>query len=376
MAFCAAPSLGHRLCLATTFRGYPLLLLGRPAAAAAAAAAAAPGRRRLVHPLLVPASPHLLPPTDGGRRHAHHPSHPPSPTCAASSDLPREEVLKTATGGGVDRALADKAVRLAERALTTWETTVSDFFVSPPDRAALVAAFAPVADLVVGSVGGGGPTAERRVLAFARAETVGELVDGGGEREAAAATIAGVDPSGPVLPDTDDAVTALEVRGAFLFDKASHRDFLGAVLGVGLDRAKVGDILVQGETGAQVLVTPDVADAVCALLTSVRTVKVTVTRIPLADLAVRPPTVKELTTVEASMRLDAVASAGFGVSRSKMAAAVKGGDVLVNWREVGSASKALQGGDIVTYRGRGRLEIGEVERTAKGRHRVAMTRFV
>ncbi|KAK1859257.1 hypothetical protein I4F81_001854 [Pyropia yezoensis] len=156
----------------------------------------------------------------------------------------------------------------------------------------------------------------------------------------------------------------------------THRDFLGAVLGVGLDRSKVGDILVQGETGAQLLVTPDVADAVCALLTSVRTVKVTVTRIPLADLAVRPPTVKELTTVEASMRLDAVASAGFGVSRSKMAAAVKGGDVLVNWREVGSASKALRGGDIVTFRGRGRLEIGEVATTAKGRHRVAMTRFL
>ena len=171
-------------------------------------------------------------------------------------------------------------------------------------------------------------------------------------------------------------MAALEVRGAFLFDKATHRDFLGAVLGVGLDRSKVGDILVQGEEGAQLLVVPDVADAVCALLTSVRSVKVRVAPIPLSALAVKAPTVKELTTVEASMRLDAVASAGFGVSRSKMAAAVKSGDVLINWREASSSSKTVREGDVVTFRGRGRLEIGEVATTAKGRHRVAITRFV
>ncbi|OSX79667.1 hypothetical protein BU14_0072s0025 [Porphyra umbilicalis] len=350
MAFCAVPSLGRRLFLPSALRGCPLALR-RPAAAAA------PAPARPTRPLT--AAPTPL---------------PPPPTCA--SDLPRDEVLKTAVGGGVDRALADRVVRLADH-------DRDGLFRVPPDRLALLAALSPVADVAVASLGGS-PAAERRVLAFARADMAvdgsdaagGDGVTAGGGGGGGGGGGAPGEPPQPLLPDTDGAVAALEVRGAFLFDKATHRDFLGAVLGVGLDRSKVGDILVQGEEGAQLLVVPDVADAVCALLTSVRSVKVRVAPIPLSALAVKAPTVKELTTVEASMRLDAVASAGFGVSRSKMAAAVKSGDVLINWREASSSSKTVREGDVVTFRGRGRLEIGEVATTAKGRHRVAITRFV
>ena len=48
----------------------------------------------------------------------------------------------------------------------------------------------------------------------------------------------------------------MQVSGNFMFDAADHRDFLGAVLGTGIERYRVGDILVQGERGAQVLATP------------------------------------------------------------------------------------------------------------------------
>ncbi len=54
------------------------------------------------------------------------------------------------------------------------------------------------------------------------------------------------------------------------------------------------------------------------------------------SLKIRPPKKKEITTVEASMRLDAIASAGFGMSRSKMVDAIAAGDVRVNWKEVRS----------------------------------------
>ena len=55
-------------------------------------------------------------------------------------------------------------------------------------------------------------------------------------------------------------VAALEVAGNFLFDTASHRDFLGSMLGTGLVREKTGDILVLGERGAQVLVVPELVE--------------------------------------------------------------------------------------------------------------------
>lgn len=68
-------------------------------------------------------------------------------------------------------------------------------------------------------------------------------------------------------------VSALLVKGNFIFDSANHRDFLGACLGTGIDRSKVGDILVQGEQGASILVVPDMVSHLEMNLTSVCTPK-------------------------------------------------------------------------------------------------------
>lgn len=64
-------------------------------------------------------------------------------------------------------------------------------------------------------------------------------------------------------------VAALRVKGNFIFDKASHRDMLGACLGTGIDRSKVGDVLLLGEQGAHILVVPELAEYLTMNLTSV-----------------------------------------------------------------------------------------------------------
>ena len=76
------------------------------------------------------------------------------------------------------------------------------------------------------------------------------------------------------------------------------------------------------------------------------------------------------------MRLDAIASAGFGMSRSKMADLISAGDVRVNWKETSSASHTVKSGDLIAIRGKGRVEVGEVMVTKKDRYRVQLTRFV
>jgi len=111
-------------------------------------------------------------------------------------------------------------------------------------------------------------------------------------------------------------------------------------------------------------------------LTQVRSVPVKSRPIELSELRVREPKKKEMTTVEASLRLDAIASAGFGMSRSKMVALINGGDVRVNWKEISQPSHNLSTGDLIAIRGKGRLEIGEIAVTKKGRYRVDLTRFV
>lgn len=171
-------------------------------------------------------------------------------------------------------------------------------------------------------------------------------------------------------------VAAIQVQGNFMFDKATHRDFLGAALGTGVDRARVGDILLMGEMGAQLLVDPELIEHFQLTLTKVRSVPVKSSPIPLAELKVSPPRVEEIKSVEASMRLDAVASAGFKMSRSKMLDRIKGGDVRVNWKVVEKPSVEVKAGDNITCAGKGRLELRAVQVTKKDRFAVEMVRFV
>ncbi len=78
------------------------------------------------------------------------------------------------------------------------------------------------------------------------------------------------DCSVALLPAVQTAgVSAVLVKGNFIFDSATHRDFLGACLGTGIERSKVGDILVQGEQGAHILVVPELVPHLEMNLTSV-----------------------------------------------------------------------------------------------------------
>ncbi|MGB7444795.1 MAG: photosystem II S4 domain protein [Coleofasciculaceae cyanobacterium] len=258
--------------------------------------------------------------------------------------LPREELLK----GVENRETVARVVDLAEQAIKTWEVVLTDFL-SPPELIEVQQRLGILTEVNL-LTWGGYPQAERRRIAIAREELP--------------------------LDQSQVEVAALDIAGNFLFDTATHRDFLGAILGSGLVREKTGDIIVLGERGAQAVVVPEMVEFLEANLTQVRSVPVTTRRIELSELKIREPKKKERTTVEASMRLDAIASAGFGTSRSKMADIISSGDVRVNWKDVNQSSYIVKSGDLIAIRGKGRLEIGEVSVTKKERYRVQLTRYI
>ena len=258
--------------------------------------------------------------------------------------LPREELLK----GVENREIVARVVDLADRAVKTWEVELTDFL-PPPELAQCQQIFSRLTDVQM-VAWGGYPQAERQRLAIARSEIP--------------------------LEQEQVAVAALEIAGNFLFDTATHRDFLGAMLGTGIVRDKTGDLIVLGERGAQVIVVPELVEFLEMNLQQVRSVPVKTQRIDLNQLKLREPKKKDLTTVEASLRLDAIASAGFGMSRSKMADLIEAGDVRVNWKDTTQASTQVKSGDLIAIRGKGRLEVGEVAVTKKDRYRVQLTRYV
>jgi photosystem II S4 domain protein len=256
--------------------------------------------------------------------------------------LPKTELLKGIEN--LDRI--SRVLDQTDQAIKTWEVVFTDFL-SPPELAEAQTVLAKLTEISA-IAWGGYPQAERQRLAIARSE----------------------------LPLDIEQVEliALSIAGNFLFDPASHRDFLGSILGTGIVREKVGDILVLGERGAQAIVVPDLVEFFQQSMTQVRTVPVKVTPIPFTELQVREPRKKELTTVEASLRLDAIASAGFGMSRSKMVDLINKGEVRVNWKDISQPSHQLKDGDLVAIRGKGRLFVGDIAVTKKDRYRVLLTR--
>jgi len=258
--------------------------------------------------------------------------------------LPREELLK----GVENRDIVAHVIDRAEQAIKTWEIVLTDFL-SPPELVEIHQIFSRLTEVQL-IVWGGYPQAERQRVAIARSEVP--------------------------LDQSQVEVAALEIAGNFLFDTATHRDFLGAMLGTGIVRDKTGDIIVLGERGAQAIVVTELVEFLEMNLKQVRSVPVKIQRIDLSELKIREPKKKELATVEASLRLDAIASAGFGMSRSKMADLIDAGDVRVNWREVTQASSQVKSGDLIAIRGKGRLEVGDIAVTKKERYRVQLTRYM
>ncbi|MBC6422606.1 MAG: photosystem II S4 domain protein [Hormoscilla sp. SP12CHS1] len=258
--------------------------------------------------------------------------------------LPREELLKAVE----NREAVARSIDLADQAIKTWEVVLTDFL-EPPVLAESQQVLGQLTEVQL-VAWGGYPQAERKRLAIAQEEIP--------------------------LDSTNIEVIALEIAGNFLFDTASHRDFLGAMLGMGIVQEKTGDIIVLGERGAQAIVVPEMVEFLEMHLIKVRSVPVTTRRIELNELRIREPKQKQLTTIEASLRLDAIASAGFGMSRSKMVDMINAGDVRVNWKEVTSSSYQVKPGDLIAIRGKGRLEVGEVSVTKKQRYRLGLTRFM
>ncbi|MBW4476108.1 MAG: photosystem II S4 domain protein [Tolypothrix brevis GSE-NOS-MK-07-07A] len=258
--------------------------------------------------------------------------------------LPREEILK----GVENRDTLARVIDQADQAIKTWEVVLTDFL-SPPELAEIQRVFSRLTEVQL-VAWGGYPQAERQRIAIARSEMP--------------------------LDESQVAIAVLEIAGNFLFDTASHRDFLGAMLGTGIVREKTGDVIVLGERGAQAIVVPELVEFLGMHLQQVRSVPVKTQPIDVSELKIREPKKKELTTVEASLRLDAIASAGFGMSRSKMVDLIDSGDVRVNWKDITQASSQLKSGDLIAIRGKGRLEIGEIAVTKKDRYRVQLTRYM
>ena len=146
-------------------------------------------------------------------------------------------------------------------------------------------------------------------------------------------------------------------------------------MNLGMEREMLGDLAVDPE-GAWLVMLPELAETVLEGLTQVRRTAVRVRREELSSLRqVRRTETDSVNT--ASLRVDALLSVVFGVSRGTAKELVQAGKVFLNSAELTDSSRLLKEGEILSVRGKGRFRfLGESRSTRKGRMFVDIERFV
>lgn len=159
-------------------------------------------------------------------------------------------------------------------------------------------------------------------------------------------------------------------------DTPTHRDFLGALMGVGIGRETVGDICV-GKGSCDFFVTCEIAPYIEQNFISAGRTKLRLERISLDQVCVPEPEIKEIRDTLASLRLDSVIAAGFRAGRSVAAEYVAAGKVAIDGLVCEKPDKAIPEGAKISVRGLGKIQLATVGgKTKKDRISVVIHRYV
>lgn len=172
--------------------------------------------------------------------------------------------------------------------------------------------------------------------------------------------IIGFCPDYTELTDNDFPIKAIKIKLLDKFCEAlTHREYLGSILGTGIERSKLGDITVIDDY-AITFIYETIADYVFINLSKVSRTKVENLIMELSDITLVPKKYKEIKATVASLRVDSIISTAFHISRSKASYFISSEKVSVNWVVIKSNSFSIKEGDIFTLRGYGRAKLIEI----------------
>lgn len=158
-------------------------------------------------------------------------------------------------------------------------------------------------------------------------------------------------------------------------ENLTHRDYLGALLNLGIDRSKLGDLIIS-EHRAIVFVQEGLSDFIIEELTRVRHTTVCLKKVQL-DTFQYEPKFEEIKGTVASIRLDALLSLAYNSSRSKLTALIEAGRVYVNGKLITTNAYQIKENDIVSVRQMGRFKyIGSSAMSRKGRTYVTIHKYI
>lgn len=167
----------------------------------------------------------------------------------------------------------------------------------------------------------------------------------------------------------------IEPKAIKFSENLSHRDYMGALLNLGVDRSVIGDIIVQ-EKAAWFFCQSKMTEFFLENLCRVRHTNILITKVN--DPEEFPhPNLESINGTCASVRLDSLIALAFKASRSSMVSYIESGQVFVNGKLITSNGYEPKEGDIVSVRGKGRFIFdGVSHQTKKGRCGVRILLYV
>tara|TARA_B100000945_G_scaffold315147_1_gene313847 strand:+ start:618 stop:1409 length:792 start_codon:yes stop_codon:yes gene_type:complete len=182
------------------------------------------------------------------------------------------------------------------------------------------------------------------------------------------------------IPDKEEIIKSfpaqgLQIKGNFLFDNATQDDFRSFLVENGITEEKIGDIWTIGDRGAQGIIDNLNIEDLNQKFFYLRDVKVKINVVSLDELQMPIGRSKKIiNTVEASTRLDAIASAGYRISRTKIVERIENGMLRLNGNKVNKPTINLKIGDKLELDNKGLIEILNLEVTKRERWKVKLLR--
>ncbi|NLY53909.1 MAG: hypothetical protein GX060_04710 [Firmicutes bacterium] len=245
-----------------------------------------------------------------------------------------------------ERSLVAAAWDKAEQARRRYQVIFTSFL--DPGQRALLDQYAYLWDVNLDSWGGY-DEAERCLVAF--------------------------NPGEEAVPEADYPLVALEAKGNFSFAPATHRDYLGSLMALGMKRDTIGDILVKPD-GCQLVLHENMLNYVLANWQAVGRVSVDVRPIGWDELQPPSPQIRRHRATVATLRLDAVVAAAYGISRTQAARLIRAGKLKHNFRPETRCDKLVEPADMLSLAGKGRAQLLEVGgQSRSGRRHIEIARW-
>lgn len=186
-------------------------------------------------------------------------------------------------------------------------------------------------------------------------------------------------PSDIPMADKDAVeglLCVLRVTKPSISRELTHRDYLGSILGLGLDRSVTGDILVRDD-GADIIITPEIADFLLSEYVQAGRTVIKTETVPIEELIIPEQKTQIIHDTVPSVRLDNIVSSAFKISRSKAAEAIRGGIVSVDHIECLKPDARVEEGSSLVLRGKGKAVLKELGgESKKGRIWISIEKYI